>query len=109
MFEIGILCVILLAAGYGAMWVLDRRADVLHGRFVETTPELEPFGIGPLVPPPGQRSSVQSLQALLTVIQQDLEDNHPPDHDGYSGYDEYGADPARRPNPPPSLRAARPG
>jgi hypothetical protein len=103
MFEIGIFCVILLAAGYGTMWVLDRRADVLHGRFVETKPELELFGIGPLVPPPGQRSSADSLQALLTVIQQDLEDNHPADYDG------YGADPARRPNPPPSLRAARPG
>ena len=103
MFEIGIFCVILLAAGYGAMWVLYRRADVLHGKFVEAKPELESLGIGPLVPPPGQRSSADSLQALLTVIQQDLEDNHP------SGYDGYGADPARRPNPPPSLRAARPG
>jgi hypothetical protein len=103
MFEIGIFCVILLAAGYGAMWVLDRRADVLHGKFVEAKPELESFGIGPLVPPPGQRSSADSLQALLTVIQQDLEDSDPSDYDG------YGADPARRPNPPPSLRAARPG
>jgi hypothetical protein len=103
MFEIGIFCVILLAAGYGTMWVLDRRADVLHGKFVETKPELELFGIGPLVPPPGQRSSADSLQALLTVIQQDLEDSDP------SGYDGYGTDPARRPNPPPSLRAARPG
>ena len=104
MFEIGIFCVILLAAGYGvAMWVIGRRADVLHGKFVETKPELEPFGIGPLVPPPASRTSAESLQALLTVIQQDLKDSHPADPEG------YGADLARRPNPPPSLRAARRG
>jgi hypothetical protein len=104
MFEIGIFCVILLTAGYGViLWVMDRRADVLHGKFVEAKPELESLGIGPLMPPPGQRSSAESLQALLTVIQQHLEDSDP------SGYDGYGADPARRPNPPPSLRAARPG
>jgi hypothetical protein len=103
MFELGIFCVILLTAGYGVtLWVMDRRADVLHGKFVESKPELESLGIGPLVPPPGQRSSTDSLQALLTVIQQDLEDNHP------SGYDGHSAGPARRPNPPPSLRAARP-
>jgi hypothetical protein len=104
MFEIGIFCVILLAAGYGvAMWVIGRRADVLHGKFVETKPELEPFGIGPLVPPPASRTSAESLQALLTVIQQDLKDNHP------SGSEGYGADLTRRPNRPPSLRAARRG
>jgi hypothetical protein len=105
MFEIGIFCVILLAAAYGVtLWVMTRRDDVLHGKFVETKPELEPFGIGPLVPPPGQRSSAESLQALLTVIQQDLNDSHP------AGSEGYGADVARRPNPPPpSLRAARRG
>ena len=104
MFEIGIFCVILLAAGYGvAMWVIGRRDDVLHGKFVETKPELEPFGIGPLVPPPASRTSAESLQALLTVIQQDLKDNHP------AGSEGYGADLTRRPNRPPSLRAARRG
>ncbi|WP_346283136.1 hypothetical protein [Bradyrhizobium sp. BRP22] len=104
MFEIGIFCVILLAAGYGVtMWVIGRRADVLHGKFVEPQPELESLGIGPLVPPPAPRANAESLQALLTVIQQDLEDNHS------AGSEGYGADLRRRPNPPPSLRAARPG
>ncbi|MGY3614721.1 hypothetical protein [Bradyrhizobium sp. USDA 10063] len=104
MFEIGIFCVILLAAGYGVtMWVIGRRADVLHGRFVEGEPESEPFGIGPLVPPPAPRANAESLQALLTVIQQDLKDSRPADSEG------HGADLARRPNPPSSLRAARRG
>jgi hypothetical protein len=104
MFEISIFCVILLAAGYGVtMWVIGRRADVLHGKFVETEPESEPFGIGPLVPPPTPRADAESLQALLTVIQQDLKDSHP------AGSEGYGADLAPRPNPPPSLRAARRG
>ncbi|WP_064737315.1 hypothetical protein [Bradyrhizobium sp. Ai1a-2] len=104
MFEIGIFCVILLAAGYAvAMWVIGRRADVLHGKFVEPQPELEAFGIGPLVPPPAQRPNAESLQALLTVIQQDLNDSDPAGSEGYR------ADLPRRPNLPPSLRAARRG
>ena len=104
MFEIGIFCVILLAAGCGVtMWVMGRRADVLHGKFVEAEPESEPFGIGPLVPPPAPRANAESLRALLTVIQQDLEDSHPADAEG------HGADLARRPNAPPSLRAAHRG
>jgi hypothetical protein len=75
MFEISIFCVIFLAAGYGlTMWVIRRRADVLHGKFVEAKPELESLGIGPLVPPPASRANTASLRALLTVIQQDLKD-----------------------------------
>ncbi|MCA6111937.1 hypothetical protein [Bradyrhizobium cenepequi] len=74
MFEISIFCVVLLAAGYGVtMWVIGRRADVLHGKFVEAEPEPEPFGIGPLEPP-APRANAESLRALLTVIQQELKD-----------------------------------
>ena len=43
MFELGIFCVLLLAAGYWAMmWTIGRRDDVLHGKFVEAEPETEP-------------------------------------------------------------------
>lgn len=37
MLEIGIFCVILLAAGYwAAMFVMGRHDDVIHGKFVHS-------------------------------------------------------------------------
>ena len=58
MFEISIFCVILLAISYWAvLWLMGRRADVLHGEFVETgTQPDEParpvFPDRPAVPEP---------------------------------------------------------
>src|SRR6516162_8972722 len=56
MLEIGIFCVILLAAGYWAtMFAMGRRADVLHGKFVHPDPEAEtgeaPAPAAPPFPP----------------------------------------------------------
>jgi hypothetical protein len=42
MFEIGIFCVIFLAAAYWAvLWLMGRREDVLHGEFVKSEPPVE--------------------------------------------------------------------
>jgi hypothetical protein len=72
MFELGIFCFVLLAAGYWTtLWVFGRRNDVLHGNFVEAEPQGEPG----LVPqPPVPRASADSMQALLTAIKRDLKD-----------------------------------
>ncbi|TPQ40125.1 hypothetical protein C2U70_05730 [Bradyrhizobium guangdongense] len=89
MFEIGIFCVILLAAGYWTtMFVMGRRDDVIHGKFVHAeagpevaaAPVMPPFPSRPKFPPrPTPRvandtKSVNSdaLQSLLAAIQQDL-------------------------------------
>jgi hypothetical protein len=70
MFELGILGVILLAAGYWAtMWTMGRRDDVLHGKFVETEPQAEPSAA-----PPASLPNAESLPTLLAVIKQDLKD-----------------------------------
>ena len=98
MLEIGIFCVILLAAGYWAtMFVMGRRDDVIHGKFVHSEDE------GAFVQPPmparppfpqrpvkaAQLAHVQpakaqpemaearpvssaALESLLAAIQQDL-------------------------------------
>jgi hypothetical protein len=69
MFELIILCVIALAVGYWAtLWLMGRRNDVLHGHFVQTDarePQAEPSPAGPV-------SRADTLQALLTSIEQDL-------------------------------------
>jgi len=95
MLEIGIFCVILLAAGYWlAMYVMGRRDDVIHGKFVHN--EEEGTFVAPAMPTPPPRfpdrspksvepaksvpadamapASVSSdaLQTLLAAIQQDL-------------------------------------
>lgn len=94
MFEIGIFCVILLAAGYwAAMYVMGRHDDVIHGKFVRADEEGEfVTPVIPTPPPPfpkrpvkaAQAASVQlakadvppvsseALQSLLAAIQQDL-------------------------------------
>lgn len=83
LFELGILGFILLAVGYWAtLFTMGRREDVLHGKFVE----LEPGNatVKAAIPPepapapwadtPPQRASTDSLQSLLAVIKQDLQD-----------------------------------
>ncbi|MET3910907.1 hypothetical protein ABID59_005269 [Bradyrhizobium sp. S3.3.6] len=95
MLEIGIFCVILLAAGYwAAMYVMGRRDDVIHGKFVHTDDEGAFTQPAMPTPPPrfpkrplkaaesvksvpvndrvAQPVSSQALQSLLAAIQQDL-------------------------------------
>jgi hypothetical protein len=76
MFELGIFCVLLLAAGYWAMmWTIGRRDDVLHGKFVEAEPETEPEAEPAAAPlPAAPRASAESLQTLLAIIKQDLKE-----------------------------------
>ncbi|MBC9882460.1 hypothetical protein G8O24_34680 [Bradyrhizobium sp. INPA01-394B] len=95
MFEIGIFCVILLAAGYWvAMYVMGRHDDVIHGKFVHVedggafvqppmpTPPprfpkrpskaAEPAKFVPADDVAAPRVSSEALQSLLAAIQQDL-------------------------------------
>lgn len=91
MLEIGIFCVILLAAGYWAtMFVMGRHDDVIHGKFVHseddgafTQPAMPPFpkrpikaaqsaGAAPANDQVAQPVSSEALQSLLAAIQQDL-------------------------------------
>jgi hypothetical protein len=100
MLEIGIFCVILLAAGYwAAMYVMGRHDDVIHGKFVHSEEEGNLVTPGMPTPPPRfpkrpvkaaepvktLRANVVSandpaarpvtsaaLQSLLDAIQQDL-------------------------------------
>ena len=70
MFEFIILCVIALAVGYWVtLFLMGRRDDVLHGHFVQTDarpePQAEPSPARPL-------SRADTLQALLSSIEQDL-------------------------------------
>ena len=95
MFEIGIFCVILLAAGYWvAMYVMGRHDDVIHGKFIHV--ENDGAFVQPPMPTPPPRFptrpskaaepgkivpadqvlaapvSSKALQSLLAAIQQDL-------------------------------------
>ena len=95
MLEIGIFCVILLAAGYwAAMYVMGRHDDVIHGKFVHS--EEEGNFAAPVMPTPPPRFpkrpvkaaervnampandpaakpvTSEALQSLLAAIQQDL-------------------------------------
>ena len=95
MLEIGVFCVILLAAGYWtAMFIMGRHDDVIHGKFVRVDHEGDvtrpvmpepppPFPKRPVkaAQPVGQPSardlaakpvSSEALQSLLVAIQQDL-------------------------------------
>lgn len=95
MLEIGFFCVILLAAGYWvAMFVMGRRDDVIHGKFVHLDEEGDftrsampapppPFPTRPVKPaqparqPPASDLAAkpvnsQALRSLLAAIQQDL-------------------------------------
>lgn len=94
MLEIGIFCVILLAAGYwAAMYVMGRHDDVIHGKFVYNEDEgpftqpampepprfpkrpiksAEPAKIVPANDPAAAPVTSEALQSLLAAIQQDL-------------------------------------
>lgn len=94
MLEIGIFCVILLAAGYWAtMFVMGRHDDVIHGKFVHSEDEgaftrapmpapppfpkrpvkaAQPASAVPASDPVAQPVSSEALQSLLAAIQQDL-------------------------------------
>lgn len=95
MLEIGIFCVILLAAGYwAAMYVMGRHDDVIHGKFVHSDDEgaitqpamsappprfpkrpikmAEPTKTVPGNDPSAAPVSSEALQSLLAAIQQDL-------------------------------------
>nr|WP_050626963.1 hypothetical protein [Bradyrhizobium viridifuturi] len=76
-FEAIVFGVILLAVGYWAtMFIMGRRDDVLHGKFVEEEPAAEPPRLMRHVPRvrTAPRPNKDSLQALLTVIKRDLHD-----------------------------------
>ena len=93
MLEIGIFCVIIVAAGYWAtMFVMGRRDDVIHGKFVQSEDEgaftqpamqgpppfpkrpakAQPAHVAPAHDPIAQPVSSEALQSLLTAIQRDL-------------------------------------
>ncbi|WFU77852.1 hypothetical protein QA645_25250 [Bradyrhizobium sp. CIAT3101] len=98
MLEIGIFCVILLAAGYWAtMFVMGRRDDVIHGKFVHSEDEgaftqpampapppfpkrpvkaAQPAHVQPAKAQPemaeARQVSSAALESLLAAIQQDL-------------------------------------
>ncbi|MDA9412265.1 hypothetical protein [Bradyrhizobium sp. CCBAU 45384] len=95
MLEIGIFCVILLAAGYwAAMYVMGRHDDVIHGKFVHSEDEgdfaapvmptpppcfpsrpvkpVQPTKIVQANDPTAKPVSSDALQSLLAAIQQDL-------------------------------------
>jgi hypothetical protein len=87
MLEISVFGVILLAAGYWtAMFVMGRRDDVIHGKFVHAEGDDAALPTLP-APPPFPRRPVrmvlaandavkpvnsEALQSLLAAIQQDL-------------------------------------
>ncbi|MGY3446148.1 MULTISPECIES: hypothetical protein [unclassified Bradyrhizobium] len=80
-FEVIVSGVIVLAVGYWAtMFVMGRRDDVLHGKFVEEEePAVEPVRFTRQMPrarpaPAAPQPNKDSLQALLTVIKRDLND-----------------------------------
>jgi hypothetical protein len=93
MFEIIVFCIILLAAGYWTtLFVMGRRDDVIHGKFVHSEDEPDTAvpamtaSAMPISPPFPKRpvKALQSandaarpvdsaaLQSLLAAIQQDL-------------------------------------
>ena len=82
MFELSILCVIILAVGYWmALWLMGRHDDVLHGHFVHAdsvradSVKAESRPENPEPPAPiAHAGSTDSLQSLLIVIKQDLKD-----------------------------------
>ncbi|MDD1528264.1 hypothetical protein C7U92_26460 [Bradyrhizobium sp. WBOS7] len=94
MLEISVFCVMLLAAGYWTtMFIMGRRNDVIHGKFVHVDEEGDltrsampappPFPKRPVKPvQPARQPSAnelaakpvnsEALQSLLAAIQQDL-------------------------------------
>ena len=88
MLELGIFCVILLAAGYwAALWWMGRHDDVLHGKFVHPEDEAvdvarpastpfprRPVPVARVTDDMAEPVSSPALQSLLAAIQQDLRD-----------------------------------
>lgn len=94
MLEISVFCVILLAAGYWTtMFIMGRRDDVIHGKFVHADEEGDLARPAMPAPPPFPKRPVkavqparqpsanelaakpvnsEALQSLLAAIQQDL-------------------------------------
>jgi len=76
MFQIGVFAFILFAVGYWAtLFIMGRREDVLHGRFVETEPGLAPAGVPvsllqPFSPPPRKAASVRRAAPPPVVVEQ---------------------------------------
>jgi hypothetical protein len=72
MFELGILCVIILAVGYWtALWLMGRHDDVLHGDFVQAEPGSDAV---PATLPAPRIDRADRLQSLLNAIKRDLKD-----------------------------------
>jgi hypothetical protein len=72
MFELGIFCVIVVAAAYWtALWVMGRREDVLHGQFV--TADAQAGEPARLSFPEPSAFRPELLQSLLTSIKRDLD------------------------------------
>ncbi len=94
MLEISVFCVILLAAGYWTtMFIMGRRDDVIHGKYVHADEEGDLTRSAMPAPPPFPKRPVkaahpvrqppaddvaakpvnsEALQSLLAAIQQDL-------------------------------------
>ena len=95
MLEISVFCVMLLAAGYWTtLFVMGRRDDVIHGKFVHSEDEGAPTQAAMPPPPPrfpkrpvqaaappndlpangaaAKPVTSEALQSLLAAIQQDL-------------------------------------
>ena len=91
MFEIGIICIVVLAVGYWVtLWLMGRHDDVLHGDFVQSEQGAERaatsvFPAPPFPPKPNLRQTQEpatppradpsdTLQSLLASIKRDLKD-----------------------------------
>jgi hypothetical protein len=102
MFEIGVICIVVLAVGYWVtLWLMGRHDDVLHGDFVHpeganpaTTSALPalPFPLKPFLAksaadnpaaanvlpaqasPASRPDQLDTLQSLLVSIKRDLKD-----------------------------------
>lgn len=66
MLEISVFCVILLAAGYWAtMFVMGRRDDVIHGKFIHAEDDVELAQPSvPASPPPFPKRPVTSARTI---------------------------------------------
>jgi type IV secretory pathway VirB10-like protein len=78
MFEIGIFCVILIAAAYSAtLWFMGRKEDVLHGEFVQTEPQPVLPSPQAALPPTPQKLSPQKPALQKPAPQKTLQPSPP--------------------------------
>ncbi len=68
MFEVAVICIVLVATAYSAfLWRMGRRADVLHGEFIAPSSSPKP------VSTPASTLDIEaSLKSLLQTIERDL-------------------------------------